>query len=70
MGEGYQFTEGTAVNSKGEVYFQDIPTSKTYKIGLDGKVTTLTLDAKRASGNSFGAERNRYTVAGGAASKS
>ena len=65
VGEGYQFTEGTAVNSKGEVYFQDIPTSKTYKIGLDGKVTTLTLDAKRASGNSFGAEGKRYTVAGG-----
>src|SRR5437016_6313160 len=32
------FTEGTAVNGKGEVYFNDVPNSKTYKIGLDGKV--------------------------------
>lgn len=65
VGEGYQFTEGTAANSKGEVYYQDIPASKTYKVGLDGKLVTLNLDAKRASGNIFGADGKRYTVAGG-----
>ncbi len=32
VGEGYQFTEGTATNEKGEVFYQDIPTSKTYKV--------------------------------------
>ncbi|HEY6504105.1 MAG TPA: alpha/beta hydrolase-fold protein, partial [Chitinophagaceae bacterium] len=65
VGEGYQFTEGTAVNAAGEVYYQDIPTSKTYKMGPDGKPVTLTVDAKRASGTCFGPDGKRYTVAGG-----
>jgi gluconolactonase len=65
VGEGYRFTEGTAANSKGEAFYQDIPTSKTYKVGLDGKVVTLNVDAKRASGTWFGPDGKRYTVAGG-----
>ena len=65
VGEGYGFTEGIAANAKGEVFYQDIPNSKTYKIGLDGKLITLALDAKKASGTSFGSDRKRYVVAGG-----
>jgi len=65
VGQGYQFTEGTAANAKGEVFYQDIPTSKTYKVGLDGKLVTLNVDAKRASGTWFGPDGKRYTVAGG-----
>jgi gluconolactonase len=65
VGQGYQFTEGTAANSKGEVYYQDIPTSKTYKVGLDRKLIVLNVDAKRASGTWFGPDGKRYTVAGG-----
>ena len=66
VGEGYQFTEGIAANNKGEIYFHDIPVSKTYTIGLDGKLTTLNIDSKRASGTSFGTDGKRYTAAGGA----
>ena len=65
VGEGYGFTEGSAANSKGEVFYQDIPNSKTYKVGIDGKLITLVLDAKKASGTSFGADGKRYVVAGG-----
>lgn len=65
VGEGYQFTEGTGANAKGEMFYQDIPTSKTYKVGLDGKLITLAVDAKKASGTSFGPDGKRYTVAGG-----
>ena len=65
VGQGYQFTEGTAVNAKGEVYYQDIPASKTYKVGLDGKLVTLNIDAKKASGTCFGPDGKRYTTAGG-----
>jgi len=65
VGEGYQFTEGTAANAKGEVYYQDINASKTYKVGIDGKLTSLNYDAKRASGNIFASDGKRYTVAGG-----
>jgi len=65
VGEGYQFTEGIAANAKGEIYFQDIPASKTYKVGLDRKLVTLNVDAKKASGTCFGTDGKRYTVAGG-----
>jgi len=64
VGEGYKFTEGTAANATGEVFYQDIPNSKTYKVGLDGKLSALDLNAKRASGTSFGADGKRYVVAG------
>lgn len=65
VGENYQFTEGTSASASGEVFYQDIPTSKTYKVSLDGKLTTLNMDAKRASANAFGADGKRYTAAGG-----
>ncbi|MEO8765436.1 MAG: SMP-30/gluconolactonase/LRE family protein [Ginsengibacter sp.] len=65
VGEGYRFTEGTAANAKGEVFFQDIPNSKTYKVDINGKLTTLPLDAKKASGTSFGPDGKRYVAAGG-----
>ncbi len=62
VGEDYGFTEGTIANEKGEVFFQDIPKSITYKIGLDGKVQALKTDAKRASGTAIGVDGKRYTV--------
>ncbi len=65
VGEGYSFTEGTAVNAAGEVFYQDIPNSKTYKVSVDGKLTVLDLDAKKASGTAFDDKGRRYTVAGG-----
>lgn len=65
VGEGYTFTEGIATNAAGEVYFQDFPNLKTYKIGPDGKPTALAIDSKRASGTAFGTDGRRYTAAGG-----
>lgn len=65
VGQGYQFTEGTASDKNGVVYYQDIPTSKTYKFDLNGQLTTLNVDAKRASATGFGSDGFRYTVAGG-----
>ena len=39
VGEGYKFTEGPAVNAKGEVFFNDVPaTARRTRSGLDGKV--------------------------------
>jgi gluconolactonase len=64
VGDSYTFTEGTVSNAVGEVFFQDIPNSKTYKIGLDGKIQTLNIDAKKASGTAIGADGMRYTVSG------
>lgn len=64
VGQGYTFTEGTAVNAAGEVFYHDIPNSKTYKIDINGKLTTLPLHSKKASGTSFDANGKRYVVAG------
>ena len=64
VAKGYKFTEGPAVNAKGEVYFNDIPNSKTYKIGLDGDVSLVFEDSKRANGQAFGPDGRLYAVTG------
>jgi sugar lactone lactonase YvrE/enterochelin esterase-like enzyme len=65
VGEGYRFTEGPAANAQGEVFFNDIPNSKTYKIGLDGQVSVFLADSKRANGQAFGPDGRVYAVATG-----
>jgi sugar lactone lactonase YvrE/enterochelin esterase-like enzyme len=66
VAQGYKFTEGPAVNEKGEVYFNDVPNSKTYKVGLDGALTTFLEDSKKGDGQAFGPDGRLYAVAGGA----
>jgi sugar lactone lactonase YvrE/enterochelin esterase-like enzyme len=66
VGEGYRFTEGPAANAKGEVFFNDVPNSKTYKVGLDGKVSVHIADSKRGNGQGFGPDGRLYAVASGA----
>ena len=66
VAEGYKFTEGPAANAKGEVFFNDVPNSKTYKIGLDGKVSVFLADSKQGDGQAFGPDGRLYAVAGGA----
>jgi gluconolactonase len=65
VAEGYKFTEGPAVNAKGEVFFNDVPNSKTYKIGLDGKLTEFIADSKKGDGQTVGPDSSLYAVAGG-----
>ncbi len=60
---GHKFTEGPAVNVRGEVFFNDIPANKTYKIGLDGKVEEFLPDSKKANGAAFGPDGKLYVVA-------
>ncbi len=66
VGEGYRLSEGTAVNAKGEVFFTDIPNSKAYKIGSDGKPVVFIEDTQRANGQAFGPDGRLYSVAAGA----
>jgi gluconolactonase len=65
VAEGYSLTEGPAVNAKGEVFFNDVLNSKTYKIGLDGKVNLFLADSKKGDGQAFGPDGRLYAVAGG-----
>ena len=66
VSDGYKFTEGPAANAKGEVFFTDFTNSKTYKIGLDGKVTEFIADTKKGNGQAFGPDGKLYVVASGA----
>jgi gluconolactonase len=63
IADGYRFTEGPAANAKGEVFFNDIPNSKAYKIGLDDKVTQFAESTNRANGQAFGPDGRLYAVA-------
>jgi gluconolactonase len=63
VAQGYKFTEGPAANARGEVFFNDIPNSKTYKIGLDGTVTLFVADSKQGNGQAFGPDGRLYAVA-------
>jgi sugar lactone lactonase YvrE/enterochelin esterase-like enzyme len=64
--EGGKSTEGMASNAKGEVFFNDVPNSKTYKIGLDGKIAEFVADSKRGDGQAVGPDGRLYACAGGA----
>ncbi|MEP7273769.1 MAG: SMP-30/gluconolactonase/LRE family protein [Acidobacteriota bacterium] len=64
VGEGYRGAEGPAVNSRGEVFFNDIPDSKSYKIGLDGKVSLINPDSKKSMGQAFGPDGRLYVIVG------
>jgi gluconolactonase len=63
VSEGHKFTEGPAVNAKGEVFFNDLGGSKSFKVGLDGKVAEILADSQKANGQHFGPDGRRYVVA-------
>jgi gluconolactonase len=65
VSEGYKSVEGPAANARGEVFFNDVTGSKTFKIGLDGKVSEFIADSKKGSGQAFGPNGKLYAVAGG-----
>jgi gluconolactonase len=65
ISEGHKFVEGPATNAKGEVFFNDVTNSKTYRIGLDNKVTEFIADSKRGNGQAFGPDGKLYAVAMG-----
>jgi sugar lactone lactonase YvrE/enterochelin esterase-like enzyme len=64
VSEGYKFTEGPAANAQGEVFFNDVRDSKTYKIAADGKVSLFADDTHGANGQAFGPDGRLYAVAG------
>ena len=65
VSEGYKFTEGPAVNGQGELFFNDISGSKSFKVGLDNKVTQTVADSKRSNGQAFGPDGRLYVVQSG-----
>lgn len=63
VGEGYRFSEGPAVNAKGEVFFDDGPAGKIWKVSLDGKVTLFAENSGNVYGQAFAPNGDMYTAA-------
>jgi sugar lactone lactonase YvrE len=63
--EGYQFTEGPAANAKGEIFFNDVPKSKTYRLDPGGPKEFVG-DSSGGDGQAFGPDGRLYAVAGAA----
>lgn len=65
VSEGHGFTEGPAVNARGEVFFTDIPNNRIHKVDLDGKVSVFAEDTGKANGLMFGPDGRLYACANG-----
>ena len=65
VSQGHKFTEGPAVNEKGEVYFTDIPNNRIYKVGLDSKVSLFKEDSGGANGTMFDRDGRLYVCQDG-----
>ena len=63
VADGFKFTEGPAVNSKGEVFFCDVPNAKSYRIGADGRPVVFVADNQRGGGQAFGPDGRLYATA-------
>ncbi|MDR1258138.1 MAG: SMP-30/gluconolactonase/LRE family protein [Tannerellaceae bacterium] len=53
LSEGFSFTEGPAVDSRGNVYFTDQPNDRIYMWSIDGKLSTFLENTGRANGLYF-----------------
>lgn len=53
LADGFSFTEGPAVDKKGNVYFTDQPNNKILKWSVEGKLSTFHNDGGRANGLYF-----------------
>ena len=62
VSDGYKFTEGPASNAKGEVFFNDIPGNKAFKIGLDGMVGIFAEGTKGGNGQAFGPDGRLFAA--------
>jgi gluconolactonase len=63
---GFRFTEGPAADSKGNVYFSDIPNNRIHVWSTDGKLSTFREQSGGANGLFFDKEGNLLACEGGA----
>ncbi len=61
----FKFTEGPAVDKKGNVYFTDIPENKIYIWTTADSLSTYREDSNGANGLYFDEEQNLYACEGG-----
>lgn len=61
----FSFTEGPAADSKGDVYFTDIPNNSILKYPVDGELSVFTSDSGGANGLYFDKKDNMLICEGG-----
>jgi len=61
----FAFTEGPAVDKKGNVFFTDQPNNKIWKYGTDGKLSVFVDSAGRSNGMDFDSKGNLISCADG-----
>lgn len=59
----FSFTEGPAVNKKGEIYFTDQPNDKIWKYGTDGRLSVFMDKTGRSNGLYFDKKGNLLACA-------
>jgi len=59
----FSFTEGPAVNKKGEIYFTDQPNDKIWKYGTDGQLSVFMDKTGRSNGLYFDKKGNLLACA-------
>ena len=64
--QSFEFTEGPAWDGKGNLYFSDIPASRTYRIDSQGNFTPFREGTNRGNGMMFNHTGNLLTCEGGA----
>ena len=61
--EGFEFTEGPACDSSGNVFFTDQPNDRIMKWSVEGKLTTFMQPCGRSNGLCFDAKGNLWACA-------
>ena len=65
VGEGYKFTEGPAANAQGELFFNDVGNSKTYRVTPDWKAEVWLADSHKGDGQNFAPDGRLVAASGG-----
>ncbi len=63
LADGFKFTEGPAVDAKGNVLFTDQPNDRIMKWSVDGKLSTFKQPCGRSNGLYFDADGNLWACA-------
>ncbi len=65
VSEGHKFTEGPAVNARGEVFFTDIPAGRIHRVNLAGEVSVFVENSPGVNGLMFGPDDYLYACQNG-----
>jgi gluconolactonase len=69
LADGFQFTEGPAVDKEGNIFFTDIPNNRIHKWSVDGKLSTFMENSGGANGLYFDKEGNLLACLAGGSGK-